>query len=138
MKIAVTSQNFRTVTGHAGRARRFLIYDAAPGADPAETGRLDLPLDQTFHESGDAGDHPIDGVDVLLSAGFGDHFVEVMARRGIRTAATDKEDPAEAVRDYLVRFADGTVPAVAGCDCGDRCGHAHEHGQEHGEDPQRP
>jgi predicted Fe-Mo cluster-binding NifX family protein len=32
MKIAVTSQDFRTVTGHAGRARNFLIYDAQPGA----------------------------------------------------------------------------------------------------------
>jgi hypothetical protein len=27
MKIAVTSQNFSTITGHAGRARRFLMYD---------------------------------------------------------------------------------------------------------------
>ena len=27
MRIAVTSQNFRTVTGHAGKARRFLVFD---------------------------------------------------------------------------------------------------------------
>ena len=27
MRIGVTSQNFRTITGHAGKTRRFLIYD---------------------------------------------------------------------------------------------------------------
>ncbi|MEW8693532.1 MAG: nitrogen fixation protein, partial [Candidatus Thiodiazotropha endolucinida] len=27
MKIAVTSQNFRTITQHAGKTRRFLIYE---------------------------------------------------------------------------------------------------------------
>jgi len=26
MRIAVTSQNFRTITGHAGRARRFPVF----------------------------------------------------------------------------------------------------------------
>lgn len=41
MRIAVTSQNFKTVTGHAGKSRRFLIYEARPGADPVD--RFDLP-----------------------------------------------------------------------------------------------
>ena len=32
MKIAVSSQNFRTVTAHAGKARRFIVFDlATPG-----------------------------------------------------------------------------------------------------------
>jgi len=31
MKIAVASQNFRTVTPHAGRTRRFLVYEPSRG-----------------------------------------------------------------------------------------------------------
>jgi hypothetical protein len=65
MKIAVTSQNFRTITGHAGKTRRFLVYEAE-GSEVREIQRLDLPKEQSFHElPGDAA-HPIDGVDVLI------------------------------------------------------------------------
>ena len=132
MKIAVTSQNFRTVTGHAGRARRFLIYDVQPGAATSECGRLDLPLEQSFHEMGGVGTHPVDGVDVIISASFGGHFVETMAQRGILTATTDKESPIEAVRDYLARRLAGTLLPVTGCDCGGNC-HGEDHDHHHDE-----
>ena len=131
MKIAVTSQDFRTVTGHAGRARRFLIYDVAPDGTPSECGRFDLTQEQTFHETGGAGAHPIDDVSVLLSAGFGAHFAQVMAQRGIQAAATDKEDPVEAVRDFLARRAAGTLPAAGGCDCGGDCHDGDGDGDHH-------
>ncbi len=66
MKIAVTSQNFRTVTGHAGKARRFLVFEA-DGGEVREVERLDLPKEMSFHElQGDA-PHPVDGVDVLVT-----------------------------------------------------------------------
>lgn len=126
MKIAVTSQDFRTVTGHAGRARRFLIYDVAADGSAAECARLDLAAEQTFHETGGAGTHPIDDVSVILSAGFGAHFGQVMAQRGIQAAATDKQDPLEAVRDFLARRAAGVPLAAGDCDCGGDC-----HGEDH-------
>ncbi len=130
MKIAVTSQNFRTVTGHAGRARRFLIYDVQPGAEPVELRRLDLAMEQSFHATGGAGAHPIDGVNVLLSGSFGGHFIQVLAQRGIQTAITDKEDPIEAVRDFLARHAAGTLLPVTGGDCGGEC-HSDDHDHDH-------
>jgi hypothetical protein len=37
MRIAVTSQNFRTVTGHAGRARRFIVSEADGREPPSDT-----------------------------------------------------------------------------------------------------
>lgn len=52
MRIAVTSQNFTTITRHAGKTRRFLIYEAQPGTEPAEVQRLDLPIEMSFHEFG--------------------------------------------------------------------------------------
>jgi predicted Fe-Mo cluster-binding NifX family protein len=113
MKIAVTSQNFQTVTGHAGRAHRFLIYDTQTGGDPVEIARLDLPPEQSFHATGGTGAHTIDGVDLIISAGFNAHFAAVMTQRGIRTATTEIENPVEAIRDYLVRQADDTLLPIA-------------------------
>jgi predicted Fe-Mo cluster-binding NifX family protein len=101
MKIAVTSQNFRRVTPHAGRTRRFLVYRAEPAGEPAEIDRLDLPKDMAMHEFHRDGPHPLDSVDVLIAGSFGDGFARRMAKRGIRAVTTDKTDPLEAVRDFL-------------------------------------
>lgn len=97
MKIAVTSQNFRTITGHAGKTRRFLVYEAS-GPEVREVQRLDLPKEQSFHELHGDAPHPIDGVDVLITGSCGDHFVARLARRGIRVVATGETDPATAAR----------------------------------------
>jgi predicted Fe-Mo cluster-binding NifX family protein len=97
MKIAVTSQNFRTITGHAGKTRRFLVYEDSEQG-PQEVARLDLPKELAFHEFHGSGPHPVDGVDVLITAGCGEGFVRRLAGRGIRVVATGESDPLAAVR----------------------------------------
>ena len=88
MKIAVTSQNFRTVTGHAGKARRFLIYQ--PGSDglPVESLRLDLPKEMSMHEFHSGGAHPLDDMDVVITGSCGAGFAQRLARRGVRVVVT--------------------------------------------------
>ncbi len=131
MRIAVTSQNFRTVTGHAGRARRFLIYDAEPGAEPIEIARLDLPKELAMHEFHGAEPHPLDGVDVVLSQGFGDGFARRLAMRDILVFATGQIDPAEAVTAYLAtRQMEPDARATSRRGCGH--GHAQRHQHGHG------
>ena len=49
MNIAVTSQNFRTITGHAGKTRRFLVFTGTTEGEWLETDRLDLPKDMIWH-----------------------------------------------------------------------------------------
>ena len=133
MKIAVTSQNFCSVTGHAGRARRFLIYDVQPGAEPVEIERLDLPKDLAMHDFHGQGPHPVDTVDVILSEGFGDGFARRMAARGIVAATTKETDPLAAVKAYLSVGATGVgVPTAATCACGHGHAHAHVHAHAHG------
>ena len=95
---AVTSQNFRTITGHAGKARRFILFTASGPDDITETGRLDLPIEMAMHGFDDRQPHPLDGVDLLLTAGAGDGFVLRMARRGIRVIRTGESDPVQAIR----------------------------------------
>lgn len=105
MRFAVTSQNFRTITGHAGKARRFILYEANGAEDVRETGRLDLPITMAFHGFDDRRPHPLDGVEVLITAGAGEGFVQRLARRGIRVVRTATSDPVAAVRGYF----DGTL-----------------------------
>lgn len=104
MKIAVTSQNFKSVTGHAGKSRRFIIYDVGAPCDVPAVVWLDLPPEMSFHEFS-GGRHPLDDIDVILTASVGQGLVAKLAERGVRVITCGESDPRKAVRDYLA----GTV-----------------------------
>ncbi len=123
MRIAVTSQDFRTVTGHAGMTRRFIVFDATEAGGVAERERLDLDRGQAFHGFA-GGAHPIDGVAVLLTAGAGEGFVAKLAARGIRVVRTGQADPRAAVEEFVRGEVTPPVPDAHGHDHG----HAHGHG----------
>ncbi len=132
MKIAVTSQNFHTVTPHAGRTRRFLVYESAAGGEPVEVGRLDLPKELSMHEFHADSPHPLDAVDVVIAGSFGEGFAAGMEARGIVVVATELTDPIEAVKEYLARQQKGVeAPAGASYSCG-HGHHAHAHRHRHG------
>ncbi|MGP9812467.1 NifB/NifX family molybdenum-iron cluster-binding protein [Rhodopseudomonas sp. NSM] len=129
MLIAVASQNFRTVTGHAGKSRRFMVFDAAPGRTPQEVERLDLPKEMSIHEFSEQGAHPLDAVDVVIAGSAGAGFISRMAARNVIAITTAETDPVVAVQTYLA----GTLAPAAphdhdgeeeegGCDC--HCGQA--------------
>ncbi len=106
--IAVTSQNRKTVTEHAGRCRRFWIYETA-GSEVKDRTLLKLPIEQTLHEHPLGGPHPLDDVHVLITAGMGTGLRERLQRRGILAVATTVTDPDQAVAAWLR----GTLPAAA-------------------------
>lgn len=116
MKIAITSQNRKTVTGHAGKCRRFWIYEVEAGR---VTGRelLELGLQESFHESRGQGPHPLDGVRALISGGMGEGLRLRLGQKGIDARTTSETDPDRAVAAYLA----GNLPA----------GNP-EHGHDHG------
>ncbi len=118
MRIAVTSQNFRTITGHAGKARRFMLFDVQGPDAITQTEFLDLPIEMAFHGFDDRFQHPLDGVDILITGGAGDGFKHRMLRRGIQVIATGETDPLAAVRAY---FSGSLKPPVP---------HAHADGAE--------
>lgn len=110
MKIAVASSDFTTVTGHAGRARNWLVYDIAANGDPGTPQRLELPGDQVFHHAEDGRPHPLDGVAALIAQSAGEGFLKNMEQRGIRPVLTAETDPETAVRALL---ADSVTPPKA-------------------------
>jgi len=120
MRIGVTSQNFRTITGHAGKTRRFLVFEASAGAEPQEVARLDLPVEMSLHEyHGD--DHPLFGLDALITQGHGQGFAQRLTRHGVRVIATSASDPLAAV-----------AAVAAGQPLPEPLPHDHDHGHEAG------
>ena len=101
MKIAVSSQDFRKVSGHAGQARRWLIFAAEEGRDPVVAEQLELPPAVVFHHFKGSGAHPLDAVSVLITRFAGDGFVTKMRKRGNEVQQTRETDARKAVVDYL-------------------------------------
>jgi predicted Fe-Mo cluster-binding NifX family protein len=126
MKIAVTSQNRKTVTGHAGKCRKFWIYEIE-GAEVIGKTLLELPLEQSFHESSQVDSHPLDDVNVLISGGMGQGLRFRLKQKGIQALATPETDPDRAVAAWLVGELEES-PAEAP---GDERGHGHGHGHAH-------
>ncbi|MFA5530553.1 MAG: NifB/NifX family molybdenum-iron cluster-binding protein [Thiohalomonadaceae bacterium] len=123
MRIAVTSQNFRTITGHAGKTRRFLVFEADANGEPVEVERLDLPKELSFHEFAGNGAHPIDGMDIIITQSCGFGFTRRLAARGIQVLVTSEDDPVGAVR-LVLRGEPLPAPDM-------RASHNHDHGHDH-------
>lgn len=100
MKIAVTSQNRKTITGHAGKCRKFWIYEIVDKKIVNKT-LLELALEQSFHESHTAGPHPLDGINVLISGGAGKGLIRRLNNMGIQGLVTAETDPDSAVATFL-------------------------------------
>ncbi len=110
MKVAVVSEDFDTLSGKAGKATRFLLYEAERDKQPRLEMKYELPQDvPTFHELhlDDETPHPLDGV-VLLASDAGEGFRERMQRRAITVVLTSERDPERAITMML----DGTLPEV--------------------------
>ena len=92
----MTSQNRKTVTEHAGKCRKFWIYETRAGRVTGKT-LLELSIEQSLHASPAGEPHPLDGVDVLITAGIGDGLRQRLLGKGIETVVSLEADPDAAV-----------------------------------------
>ncbi|ALK10920.1 NifB/NifX family molybdenum-iron cluster-binding protein [Blastochloris viridis] len=100
MKIAVATKDWNAVSGHAGQARCWLLFDLSdhrPGAPLPEPRRVELAKEQMFHFLEDGAPHPLDGVGIIVAGSAGDGFVRHMKKRGAEVLLTGETDPATAL-----------------------------------------
>ena len=100
MKIAVTSQNRKSITEHAGRCRKFQLFEIEEGRIISKK-LVELSKKQSFHESSPHEAHPLDVVDVLISGGMGNGMIRQLGNKGITGVITSQSDPETAVKLYL-------------------------------------
>lgn len=108
MKIAVASQDRRSITEHAGRCRKFWIYEIEQNR-VGHKHLLELPEEQSFHDSSPHAPHPLDDVQVLIAGNLGIGLFGRLAARGIKAVITPETDPDRAVAAYL----DGSLVTCA-------------------------
>lgn len=129
MRIAVTSQNRKTITGHAGKCRKFWVYEVE-GNDIRGRDLLELPIEQSFHESDHDAAHPLDDVDVLITGGMGFGLQQRLKQKGILAVATSETDPDRAVAAWLAGSLAEVTPEEHGHDHDHGHGHGHGHGRQ--------
>lgn len=122
--IAVAVKPDGTLNGHAGRARRWLVYDVWPGEEPKEVYTLLLDEESCLHEWHVATfpeRHPLHSVDVAIAQSGGEGVIRNLAQRDTKLVLTAETDPLTAVKGYLT---ESLLPGLAHDEaaCGD---HAH-------------
>ena len=100
MKIAVASQNRKIITEHAGRCRKFFVFNIANNKIISKE-LLELPKEQSFHESSSHAPHPLDDIKVLIAGGMGQGLMMRLNRKGIESIVTKEDDPERAVSLYI-------------------------------------
>ncbi len=111
MKIAIVSQDFRTIGGKTGRARNFLVYETNSKGEPILLEKLEIPeTEPTFHDlhTDDVTPHRLNGM-VLITGEAGEGLTERLSRRGITVYITSETDPKTAIKGVI----DGTIPRVS-------------------------
>ena len=119
VKIAVTSQNRKTITEHAGQCRKFRIFEID---NKVITGQslIELPKEQSFHNTSSHDAHPLDEVDVLIAGSMGQGLVRRLAAKNIQGIVTTEQDPQQAVENYLqgsLEQIDISACSHSGCNC---------------------
>ena len=92
------------LAAHAGRCRRFLIFDLTAGPD-APPQVLNLAPAQSLFQLQAGVAHPLDGVDVLLAASIGVGVRDKLAGRGIRALVSARA----AAHDIVRQWREGTL-----------------------------
>jgi len=126
--IAVATDDGKTVAGHAGRCRGFLVFEAE-GQDIKGKRLIDNPNTRHWdalrtgqdHEHGH-GDHAtlteaLLDCRAVITGGMGPRLVRDFEARGISCLITEEQDAEQAVRSYV----EGRLVATNVSSCG--CGH---------------
>lgn len=100
MRIAVTSQNWQTVTAHPGKSTRFLIFETDASGCARAAGRLEVDHAHLLRCSSND-DHPLFQMDVILSASAGPEMIHHLLQRGVHLLATPEKNPQVAVDNFI-------------------------------------
>lgn len=130
MRIAVSTTDGKTICGHLGKCRSFIIYETdagsitdrkminlgglCPGHNPSHG-----HAEGHGHDHGHSHSHnvdPFEGCGAVITQGMGQGMLNALADAGIKPVITSLADPEAAV----MKFINGELSATAQSSCG--CG----------------
>ncbi|MBE9224352.1 NifB/NifX family molybdenum-iron cluster-binding protein [Phormidium sp. LEGE 05292] len=124
MKIALSSQNQKSITGHAGHCQKFWVYEIN-GTEIIDKELVELSPKQCFHNSSPDESHALDEVQVLICGGMGKKLLRRLESKGIEAIVTKETDLDNAIAAYL----NGSL-VREDAECGEH-EHEHEHSHQH-------
>ena len=109
MKIAITSQNQKSVSGHAGKTTRFVVFEIEDNK-VVNKSLLELEVSNVLHEHFHGNPapgyvHPVLEMDVVITGSMGPGFPVKMQANGIEAIMTEEKDIDLVISSYL----DGTL-----------------------------
>ncbi len=116
MKIAVSTADGKTVCGHLGKCRSFIIYEVADG----EIKSRQLLGTGSMCGHGEGGNHnvsPLTGCKAVITQGMGQGMLMGLVQGGIQPVITKETDPDRAVAMFL--SGELKPAATATCACGE-------------------
>lgn len=127
-KIAISSQNKKTITGHAGNCNHFFIYTVDTEGN-YEKESLKLEKGNTLHDSfqGTAGHNPIFDMDIFLTQSIGKSAIQKLEEKKVRTYIIEESNPETAINKLI----EGTLKAFSN-EGQHHHDHEHGHGHDHG------
>ena len=124
--VAVTFQNKKTVSSHAGKCRTYLIYTIHNSMVESKK-LLELTIKETlhsfFHNENSTKRHILFESDILLTKGIGNGAIEKLAKNGVACYKIEESDPDIAIEKLINGTLEAMAPisnAVSGCSC--NCG----------------
>ena len=122
--IAVSSQNKRTVSAHAGTCRNYYIYEIEDNIVISKN-LLELnkeeTLKYTFHEdTSESPKNKLFAVNIILTGGIGSGATAKLATRNIKAYVIEEKDPDTAVNLIIKGELEAVIPTehLGGCSCG--------------------
>lgn len=117
MKIAITSQNQRTVSGHAGKTTRFVVFEVENNKI-IDKSLIELDKENVLHEyfhGNPAADyvHPVLEMDVIITGSMGAGFPIKMKMNDVEAIMTDEKDIEMAISKYLDATLKRLMPGAA-------------------------
>jgi predicted DNA-binding protein (UPF0251 family)/predicted Fe-Mo cluster-binding NifX family protein len=120
MNIAVSTTDGKTICGHLGKCKDFIIYET-DGKDIK--GKRLVSSGGACPGHGSDGEHnvsPFAGCQAVITQGMGQGLMNGLTQAGIQPVITDQTDPDTAVNLFLKGILPGTV--TSNCSCGE---HSH-------------
>jgi predicted Fe-Mo cluster-binding NifX family protein len=110
--VAVTSQNKKTISEHAGKCRNFIIY-TINNNEIEQKRLLELSLEETlhnfFHGENSLKSSVILDVDIILTKGIGEGLIQKLAIHNTTCYKIIESDPDSAIKKLI----NGTLEAFA-------------------------
>lgn len=128
--VAITAQNKKEISEHAGKCLNFLIFTIDNNSIVKQR-LLELTKEETLHahfqkENNSTPKSVLFDVDILLTRGIGSSAIQKLANHNVICYKIEETDPNTAIKKLIDGTLEAISPishAVSGCNC--NCGTKH-------------